>query len=603
MEKRIVTLILLCLFIFPLFAESERIVILGDGTYVSTCRDSLVQRSFDGGITWNPFPDGLPEKHIYPFKIKEYRDLSSIFCHEASGYMVACGSNFVSLYDVDTSIWKDIPTGEPIKVRSYFTSVAMKGTVEGYTVMIGTSCDGLFVTYDMGATWEIFPSNRFYIGGGFYEEITAICPVDNKEPYTWYASSLPDNQLYGYDPYIQRWKPLPTPKEVAANPIHAITDTGTALKVFTGTEVYEASYDGSEWYKYDGLELPVKRTTMTFSEATRKKAASDRTGIYLNYINGKPGRIENHIKFLKAHNMDSFVIDLKDDFGNVTCTTSNPVAAATGANKEYFDLAQLLETAHSAGMYVIGRIVVFKDERMYRYDGYKYAVKKKTDGKPWENGREYWVDPFCSDIWDYNISLALEFQEAGVDEIQFDYIRFPTDGKIQNIEYTWQHDSMTNSDALESFLKKAREAISIPISVDFYGFNGWNKMEKWNGQNLVMASKYVDVVSPMYYPSHFSTDFHKKGRNYMEWAEYIYEAGTLHSKLIGGYNNCLVRPFVQAFLVGDEKAFSESEYFEYYRRQIDGLTKEKASGCTLWNSSNKYYMVPSSFRASSKGRP
>jgi hypothetical protein len=98
MEKRIVTLILLCLFIFPLFAESERIVILGDGTYVSTCRDSLVQRSFDGGITWNPFPDGLPEKHIYPFKIKEYRYLSSIFCHEASGYMVACGSNFVSLY-------------------------------------------------------------------------------------------------------------------------------------------------------------------------------------------------------------------------------------------------------------------------------------------------------------------------------------------------------------------------------------------------------------------------------------------------------------------------------------------------------------------------
>ena len=89
----------------------------------------------------------------------------------------------------------------------------------------------------------------------------------------------------------------------------------------------------------------------------------------------------------------------------------------------------------------------------------------------------------------------------------------------------------------------------------------------------------------------------------MEWAEYIYEAGTLHSKLIGGYNNCLVRPFVQAFLVGDEKAFSESEYHEYYRRQISGLSKEKASGFTLWNSSNKYYMVPSGFKASSKVQP
>jgi hypothetical protein len=105
MEKRIVALVLLCLFIFPLFGESERIVILEDGTYISTCRDSLVQRSFDGGSTWSPFAGGLPEKHVYPFKNKEYRDLSSIFCHEASGYMVACGSNFVSLYDIHTSSW------------------------------------------------------------------------------------------------------------------------------------------------------------------------------------------------------------------------------------------------------------------------------------------------------------------------------------------------------------------------------------------------------------------------------------------------------------------------------------------------------------------
>ena len=80
MDRRIVAIILLFLFICPLFAESERIVILNDGTYLSTCRDSLVQRSNDGGITWTPFPSGLPEKHVYPFKTKEYRDLSSIFC-------------------------------------------------------------------------------------------------------------------------------------------------------------------------------------------------------------------------------------------------------------------------------------------------------------------------------------------------------------------------------------------------------------------------------------------------------------------------------------------------------------------------------------------
>ena len=97
MARKIVALFIFCLFICPLFAESERIVILNDGTYISTCRDSLVQRSYDGGVTWTPFTNGLPEKHVYPFKTKEYRDLSSIFCHEASGYMVGCGSNYVTL--------------------------------------------------------------------------------------------------------------------------------------------------------------------------------------------------------------------------------------------------------------------------------------------------------------------------------------------------------------------------------------------------------------------------------------------------------------------------------------------------------------------------
>lgn len=578
------SLILFLIFTSYIYAESERIVMLEDGTFLSSCRSSMMQRSFDGGATWEPLLSGLPQKFIYPFEEREYRELSNIYCHEESGCMVCCGSNFVYFYNPSDGYWQEIPLKAPIKERAYFTSVAMTKTEQGFTILVGTSCDGIFSTSDMGMTWEIFPSNRFYIGAGFYEEISSICPANTDGEYAWYASCLPDNILYGYQADIQRWKPLATPEVVMKNPIHAITDIGVSLRIFTGSDVYECSYDASEWYKYDDIKLPYEEKVPTYSKTVRMQKASNRTGIYLNYVNGMPGRFEKHIEFMKKHGMNSFVIDLKDDFGKVRYRGQN--------------LTDLLETAHNAGLYVIGRVVVFKDEQMYRKDNFRYAVRNKTDGKPWENGREYWVDPFCSEVWDYNIGLAMEFQAAGVDEIQFDYIRFPTDGKISNIDYTWRHDGMTNSDALESFLKKAREVISIPISVDFYGFNGWNKMEKWNGQNLDMASKYVDAVSPMYYPSHFSTDFHKKGKTYIEWAEYLYEAGTKHSKLIADYNGCIVRPFVQAFLVGSEKNFDQHQYFEYFRKQIDGLNKENASGFTLWNSSNKYYMVPDNFSAS-----
>jgi len=588
MLKRFV-LIFLLIFTGYIYAESERIVMLEDGTYLSSCRSSMVQRSFDGGLTWESINKGLPEKYIYPFKEREYRELSNIFCHEESGCMVCCGSNFVYFFNPAEGCWRQVPLKAPIKERAYFTSVAMKKSEAGFTILVGTSCDGMFLTSDMGNTWEIFPSNRFYVGAGFYEEISSICPARGDGTYSWYASSLPDNILYGYETNIQRWKPLATPKVVTENPIHAITDISISLRIFSGNDVYECSYDASEWYKYNAIKLPYEKRILTYPEKIRKENASGRTGIYLNYVNGMPGRIEKHIEFLKHHGMNSFVIDLKDDFGKVRYRGQ--------------DLTDLLEKAHNAGLYVIGRVVVFKDEQMYRKDNFKYAVRNKSDGRPWENGREYWVDPFCPEVWDYNISLAMEFQAAGVDEIQFDYIRFPTDGKISNIDYTWRYDGMTNSDALESFLKKARGAISVPISVDFYGFNGWNRMEKWNGQNLDMASKYVDAVSPMYYPSHFSPDFHKKGKTYVDWAEYLYEAGTRHAKLIAGYNGCIVRPFVQAFLVGEEKKFEQYKYYEYLRRQIDGLNKEKASGFTLWNSSNRYYMVPEDFTAASEVQP
>jgi len=139
----------------------------------------------------------------------------------------------------------------------------------------------------------------------------------------------------------------------------------------------------------------------------------------------------------------------------------------------------------------------------------------------------------------------------------------------------------------------ARERIHIPISTDLYGFNSWYRMGNWNGQNIEMVSHYVDVISPMYYPSHFPGDFLSE-LSYLDRAEEIYREGSRRSSLFAGQRS-LIRPYIQAFLMGPELRMENEEYTSYLNRQIKGSEESDTSGFSLWNASNRYYMVSDSF--------
>ena len=85
----------------------------------------------------------------------------------------------------------------------------------------------------------------------------------------------------------------------------------------------------------------------------------------------------------------------------------------------------------------MARIVVFKDKHLSEYAGGKYAVWNYNTGKAWVGTKdsaattfydENWVDPYCEEVWEYNVEIAKELISRGFDEVQFDYIRFPTDG-------------------------------------------------------------------------------------------------------------------------------------------------------------------------------
>ena len=148
---------------------------------------------------------------------------------------------------------------------------------------------------------------------------------------------------------------------------------------------------------------------------------------------------------------------------------------------------------------------------------------------------------------------------------------------------------MRRTDAIESFVALSRERLDVPISTDLFGFNSWYRMGNWIGQNIEILSEYVDVICPMFYPSHFPIDF-LSNRDYLERAYNIYNIGV--SRAISLVDNkSYIRPYIQAFLINDELDMSEREYKEYLEQQLKGSIMARASGFTLWNASNRYYMI------------
>jgi hypothetical protein len=188
------------------------------------------------------------------------------------------------------------------------------------------------------------------------------------------------------------------------------------------------------------------------------------------------------------------------------------------------------------------------------------------------------------------VEIAKEIVERGFDEVQFDYIRFPTDGdNLADASYCYKGEGMDMESALMSFLSYARESVSAPISADIYGANGWYRTGVRTGQDVELLSRYVDVVCPMFYPSHFEQDF-LAAKPAEERPYRIYYFGTLRNVYIGRFR-LVVRPYVQAFKMNVRY---DRQYYglDYVRREIDGVRTAADMGMTFWNSGGRYDDVP-----------
>ncbi len=581
-----------------------------------------VRYSDDGGVTWSDRNDGLPLKVVYPFDGRELRDVNSLSLDHRDPRRVAVVTDSALFISDDFGReWRRAPTDEPVKPVDVFTAVAI---VPGRpdVLYLGTSFNGLFRTDDGGDVWlSLEESLSFlYLGAGFYEEIRAVAASALNPRLVVLAAGF-GGGMFLSDDEGESWRPIDAPGKGSIEELYfrSAADVDEELVVVRGGEAYAAPSPAGPWRIDETPEvapMTVERPSGfdAAGRAERKRAAENRYGIYVNAAFASGDRLEAHLDLLETHGMNSMVVDMKDDAGYITYDTDLDLPRKMDAVRERFSLDALVKRAHDAGVYLIGRIVVFQDPRLYRFRDGAYAVWDGASEAPWGNlipvrsadgelvrheQREFWVDPYAEDVWRYNVAVAEELERRGVDEIQFDYVRFPSDGDTSAIVYRFRREGMTKSDALESLLRLAREAVDIPIGVDVFGFNGWYRMGNWIGQSLPILSRWVDVVSPMFYPSHYPRSFLEE-LAYFYRAEVIYKFGADRAaELVGGA--AVIRPYVQAFLIGAERRYEEAEYDEYLRRQLDGVAESKASGFTLWNASNVYYMIVSPLTSYTSG--
>ncbi len=314
-------------------------------------------------------------------------------------------------------------------------------------------------------------------------------------------------------------------------------------------------------------------------------------GVYATfYTLGHHGLLGRIKRLVEQTEVNTVIMDVKGDRGLIPYRSTIPLAIEVGAQEQIRvkDWPQFMKWFKDRCVYTIARIVVFKDDPLAATYPELAVIDKRT-GHPWRDWEGLaWTDPFNEKVWDYNIAIAIEAAKKGFDEIQFDYIRFPSDGEIGAALFSRRSTEKERRAAITGFLRRARKALSpfgVKIAVDVFGYTVWGAADTGIGQNIEDIAPYVDVLSPMLYPS----SFHLGIPGYPVAMDHIYELVNESTKraverLQG--TGTVVRPWIQDFrdYAFDRRKFSPQEM----RDQLKGVLDGGGKGWMLWNTRARY---------------
>jgi hypothetical protein len=312
---------------------------------------------------------------------------------------------------------------------------------------------------------------------------------------------------------------------------------------------------------------------------------------YLTYYGVADRGIRGRVLDLLAETeLNAVVIDIKGDRGWIPYRTAVPEALQAGAQGPVIlkDFGTLMAELKARGVYTIARVVTFKDNVLAQARRDLAIIDTQT-GEPWiDNERLAWVDPFREEVWAYNIAIAREAALKGFDEIQFDYVRFPTDGRLGQARYSKPVTRATRLPAVASFLERARRELAplgVFVAADIFGYTAFNENDTDIGQRIEELAPHVDFICPMVYPSGYHLGIPGYRNPVTHPYQVVFESVRLIRKRTAPYL-VRVRPWLQDFrdYAFDKRAFGPAEI----RAQMKASDDAGGIGWMLWNPRNEY---------------
>jgi len=313
---------------------------------------------------------------------------------------------------------------------------------------------------------------------------------------------------------------------------------------------------------------------------------------FTNWSAANPAKIKYLLKLASSSEINAVVIDIKDYTGYVGYDIKVPAVEKYQAKEiRILYVNRLIKKLHDAGIYVIARLTIFQDPRLAAARP-ALTVKSQKTGLPWRDNKGLsWIDPASQEAWDYNLAIAKDVSQRGFDEVNFDYIRFPSDGDLKDMVFPFWDEKTSRSAVLKNFFQYLREQLpGVKISADLFGLTTVNSDDLGIGQVIENAYQYFDYVCPMVYPSHYASGFlgYKNPALYpYEVIKYSLDAAVQRLNKMASSTDSIaeIRPWLQDFDLGAK--YDSAMVQKEIQATTDALG-ENFNGWLLWNPENVY---------------
>ncbi len=342
---------------------------------------------------------------------------------------------------------------------------------------------------------------------------------------------------------------------------------------------------------YKRLDFSPQKKVTEYPNNPRVKAR----GIYLTIYSASGNRVDSLIEVAKRTQINTFVIDVKEDKGLVLFPNKTAEKYSPKANQQapLKDIQGLMKKLKDNGIYTIARIVCFKDPT-YVEQFPDRAIFDKRTGRPYQGSdRLMWATPHDKNLWEYNINMAKEAAAVGFNEVQFDYVRFPASngGKLDSVLDYKNKDGVSKPETIQNFLKKAYSEISpleVYVSADIYGMVSSVEDDMGIGQYWEAISNVVDYICPMKYPSHYGNDIYGLPvPDAYPYETVYYSARDSVARNRNIQTPAIIRPWIQDFTAPWVKGYIKYGEKEV-REEIRALEENGITEFMLWNAGNKY---------------